>query len=69
MRAIQLRVNGELMQLGGGSSIADLLAQRGLPVAGVAVEVNRTIIPKRLHAVRFLEDGDEVEIVTFVGGG
>jgi thiamine biosynthesis protein ThiS len=40
-----------------------------LPGEGVAVEVNRSIVPKRTHQEALLSDGDEVEVVTFVGGG
>ena len=40
-----------------------------LPREGVAVEVNRGIVPKRAHQEVLLSDGDEVEVVTFVGGG
>jgi thiamine biosynthesis protein ThiS len=35
----------------------------------VAVEVNREIIPRARHGDRRLEEGDAVEVVTFVGGG
>jgi thiamine biosynthesis protein ThiS len=35
----------------------------------VAVEVNGDIVPLRRHAETMLQDGDSVEIVTFVQGG
>jgi thiamine biosynthesis protein ThiS len=34
-----------------------------------AVEVNRMLVPKRRHEQHMLLEGDQVEIVTFVGGG
>jgi thiamine biosynthesis protein ThiS len=35
----------------------------------VAVEVNKQLITRRLHAETQLNDGDVLEIVTLVGGG
>ena len=35
----------------------------------IAVEHNREILPRRLWDETFLNDGDELEIVTMVGGG
>ena len=44
-----------------------------MPKAGaqrkVAVEVNREIVPRSLHAQRTVRDGDRVEIVHAIGGG
>lgn len=62
-------INGEPRRFNEGVSVSDLLRELGLSPDGVAVEVNRTIIPRGCHAESFLKDGDEVEIVTFVGGG
>jgi sulfur carrier protein len=62
-------VNGDSRQIEAGTSVAALLEALELPREGVAVEINRAIIPRRLHPERLLEDGDEIEIVTFVGGG
>jgi sulfur carrier protein len=64
-----VRINGENRQFEEGTSISDLLRALDLPLEGVAVEVNRTIVPRRSHAEILLKDRDEVEIVTFVGGG
>ena len=35
----------------------------------IAVELNGEILPKNEYADRMLEDGDRMEVVTFVGGG
>ena len=50
-------------------SIVEVLEHLDFPRSAVAVEVNRTIVPKRSHPKLLLRDGDEVEVVTFVGGG
>ena len=50
-------------------TVRELLEQRGLIKGPCAVEVNRTLVPKRKHEEHLLAEGDHVEIVTLVGGG
>ena len=50
-------------------SIAALLAELDLDSRQVAVEVNLELVPRSRHAECQLEPGDEVEVVTLVGGG
>ncbi len=66
---LQIQVNSEPQTLDDGSTVADLLGILELGSEGVAVEVNRTILPRASHADTRLEDGDRIEVVTFVGGG
>ena len=50
--------------------MAALLEQLGLKPKYVAVERNRQLVPRRRrHAGCLIEAGDEMEIVTLVGGG
>ena len=51
------------------ADVAGLLAQLGLDPARVAVEYNRNILTRERFATTTLADGDELEIVQFVGGG
>lgn len=64
-----LRINGEKRTFERAPTIAEILERLNVPRDAVAVEVNRSIVPRSTHGQRRLEDGDEVEIVTFVGGG
>jgi len=64
-----IHLNGEPIALQEDCSVADLLRQRHLDEAPCAVEVNRRVVPKRQHIDHHLRDGDQVEIVTLVGGG
>ncbi len=64
-----VKVNGEDRRLEEGTSVDGLLERLALQRPGVAVEINREIVPRRRHSAIQLRDGDEVEIVTFVGGG
>ena len=67
--AMRITVNGEDITLGGPCTVAVLIKLCNLHKAPAAVEVNKTLVPKRRHAECALEDGDRVEIVTLVGGG
>lgn len=65
---ITLTLNGEPRQVADGS-IAGLVSGLGLDVKKVAVERNRIIVPRSTLADVMLAEGDEIEIVHFVGGG
>lgn len=62
-------LNGEQKALAANTTVLDLLSQHGLSSQQVAVELNRVIVPRDRHAVTVLSQGDQLEIVTFVGGG
>ncbi len=66
---MKLTVNGQPETLDAGLTVADLLDRRQMRDQPVAVEVNRTLVPKRDHADTPLQEGDAVELVTLVGGG
>jgi sulfur carrier protein len=65
---MHLTVNGEGCDVPNGLTVRGLIDQLGLD-GPVAVEKNRVIVPRAEHATTPLNDGDEVEIVHFVGGG
>ena len=68
-RTIGVRVNGEHRRVFTGISFADLANELGLDPARVAVERNLEIVPRSTLADVTVADGDEIEIVHFVGGG
>jgi sulfur carrier protein len=63
-----LTVNGEGHEVPSGLSVRGLIERLGID-GPVAVEKNRVIVPRAEHATTELSDGDEIEIVHFVGGG
>ena len=65
----QIMVNGEPRQVGAGTTVADLVAALGLQPQQVAVERNKEIVRRPDHVGTLLEDEDELEVVTFFGGG
>ncbi|MEX0652569.1 MAG: sulfur carrier protein ThiS [Phycisphaeraceae bacterium] len=50
-------------------TVRELVEQLDLGKQAVAVEVNRELIPRKLHESTPLNEGDAVELVTLVGGG
>lgn len=64
-----ITVNGQHRRVAKGLTIADLALELGLEPTKVAVERNLEIVPRSTLADTKIEDGDDLEIVTFVGGG
>ena len=63
-----VKVNGEPKELA-GMTLAEYLAQTAYDPKRIAVERNGEIVPKSQYAEIVLQDGDTVEVVSFVGGG
>ena len=66
---MRLTVNGEVREAPDQATLADLLASLGIETRKVAVERNREIAPRSQWSEISLAEGDQVEIVQFVGGG
>jgi thiamine biosynthesis protein ThiS len=67
---LTITLNGEAFVLDSGPiTIADLLARLDIDPRRVAVERNLVIIKRAAYAATSVEEGDEIEIVNFVGGG
>ena len=64
-----IRLNGDAHELAGPLSISALLATLGLDPRRVAVEHNLVVVKRHAYDATTLTDGDEIEIVNFVGGG
>lgn len=62
-------INGEHRALADGTTVSDLIVALDLRGRRIAVEVNRELVCARDFDGRVLRDGDQVEIVQFVGGG
>ncbi len=63
-----IRLNGEERDLA-GRILAEYLAEAGFHPERVAVERNGQIIPRTEYEKTVFQEGDEVEVVRFVGGG
>ena len=62
-------INGKDSVLEPGVTIAALVASYKLNPGHVAVELNRDLVPRDTYEGTRLNEGDEIEIVTLVGGG
>ena len=61
-------VNGELREVE-TSTLAELITALDLPVARIAIELNRDVVRRSDWSGTMLKDEDRIEIVHFVGGG
>lgn len=52
-----------------GTLLAGYLEARGYTLTRIAVERNGEIVPKSRYGEILMEDGDRIEVVSFVGGG
>ncbi|MFT3842805.1 MAG: sulfur carrier protein ThiS [Myxococcaceae bacterium] len=66
---MQVKVNGELTEVPAATTVAKLLETLKVDALQVAVELNESVVRRARHQDTALNDGDRLEIVTFVGGG
>jgi sulfur carrier protein len=66
---VRIEVNGQSREVTAGVTVAALLRELGIADGPVAVERNRAIVPRAQHAATTLDEGDQLEVVQFVGGG
>ena len=62
-------LNGDPFEIAGSPTISELLAQLGIDSRRVAVEHNLVVLKRTLYEQTRIAEGDQVEIVNFVGGG
>ncbi len=65
---MKIRLNGTEREVL-AASISDMITELRLPTERIAVERNKLIVKKADWAATGLADGDQIEIVHFVGGG
>ena len=66
---MHITVNDDSRSVATGMTVAELLAALELNPRHVAVEINGVLVPRERHAAHALADGDQLEVVTLVGGG
>ncbi len=66
---MKLLVNGEEKVLADGISVLDMLNALEIERRGIAVELNREVVPRGRHEETRLKEGDAVEVIRMVGGG
>jgi thiazole synthase len=66
---LRITLNGEAYELASPVSIAALLSQLDIDSRRVAVEHNLVVVKRGRFDDTIVRDGDQIEIVKFVGGG
>ena len=64
-----IRLNGEPFEIAGPLTISNLLAELKIDPRIVAVEHNVVVVKRQQYETTMIAEGDEIEIVRFVGGG
>lgn len=63
-----VKINGALCDVA-GKTVSEYLATTNYDPKRIAVECNGEIVPKAQYDAAVLQDGDTLEVVSFVGGG
>jgi sulfur carrier protein len=66
---VKIVMNGEPREIDSGTTVAHLIEALKMQPRFLAVERNFELVPRARHAECILADGDQLEIVTLVGGG
>lgn len=66
---MHIQVNGESRQVPEEINVTELLRDLQLNVERVAVEINLEMLDRRNFDARTLQEGDRIEILSFIGGG
>jgi sulfur carrier protein len=66
---ISIVLNGEPYVIEGDARLTTLIAALKMKPTRIAVELNREVVPKAQYGKIVLREGNEVELINFVGGG
>ena len=66
---MQITLNGEPHQLDAPLTVSELLQRLQIDARRVAVELNLVVLKRAAFDTAVVREGDQVEVVNFVGGG
>ena len=64
-----VKVNGELIDLGAQMTILDFLNKNNICQIGLVIQHNLQVVKKEDWGNTLLKENDELEVLSFVGGG
>ena len=67
--SLTITLNGDRFEVARPLTVSALLAQLDIDARRVAVEHNLVVLKRDTFDAAIVRDGDEIEIVNFVGGG
>ena len=66
---MKITLNGDPFEIAGPLTVSALLSQLEMDSRRVAVEHNLVVLKRALYESTLISEGDQIEIVNFVGGG
>ena len=69
IRPVTITLNGDPFDISGPLTVSELLAKLEIDARRVAIEHNLVVIKRATFDEAIVREGDQVEIVNFVGGG
>jgi len=66
---MQVHVNGVRQEIPPKTTVSQLLAQLKILPERIVVEINLKVIDRADYGRSLLKEGDQIEIIGFVGGG
>jgi sulfur carrier protein len=66
---VTISLNGEPHELPQPLTVSELLGRLAIDPRRVAIELNLTVLKRSTFETTTVREGDQVEIVNFVGGG
>jgi sulfur carrier protein len=69
MGTVSVSVNGALREVAAGTTVAALVHELGAGPRGVAVAIDRVVVPRSAWGEVVVEEGAHVEIVAAAAGG
>ncbi len=66
---IKIKINGKFVKIQDKSTLSYLVKKLQIPIKKVAIELNETIVNKKLLSKIIIKKNDKIEIVHFIGGG
>jgi len=66
---MKIKINGKVEEVQSGSRLLEIIEKKGLVEKAVVIEYNNTIPVRQSWHEILINEGDNIEIVCFVGGG
>ena len=66
---IKIKLNGKLIKIQDKTTLLSFIKKLKVPINKVAIELNETIVNKKLLSRTKIKKNDKIEIVHFIGGG
>ena len=66
---IKIKLNGKFIKIQDKTTLLSFIKKLKAPINKVAIELNETIVNKKLLGRTIIKKNDKIEIVHFIGGG